>query len=52
MSKYDVAKVRKKLQERQGSRFKDPNEFRPPPAKDGGETTKYRFYILPPLVKG
>ena len=50
MSKYDVAKVRKKLQEKQGSRFKDPNEFRPPQAKEG-ETTKYRFYILPPLAK-
>jgi len=51
MSKYDVAKVRKKLQEKQGSRFKDPNEFKPPQASDG-DTIKYRFYVLPPLKKG
>ena len=51
MSDYDIAKVRKKLQEQKGSRFKDANEFRPPKA-DETQTLKYRFYILPPLNKG
>lgn len=50
-NKYDVSAVRKKLQEKQGSRFKDPNEFRPPQAKDG-ETLRYRFFVLPPLEAG
>jgi len=49
--KYDVEAVRKKLQEKKGSRFKDPNEFRCPTAKDG-EPGKYRFFVLPPLKKG
>lgn len=51
MSKYDVDAVRKKMQEKQGSRFKDPQEFRPPAAKDG-ETLRYRFFILPPMQQG
>ena len=52
MSKYDVDKVRKKMHEKQGNRFKDPNEFRPPQATSETEALKYRFFILPPLAKG
>lgn len=51
MSKYDVDQVRKRLHEKQGNRFKDPNEFRPPVAPEG-ETLKYRFFVLPPLQEG
>ena len=51
MPKYDIEKIRNKLRDKQGGKFKDPNEFRPPQAKEG-ETIKYRFYILPPLAQG
>lgn len=51
-SKYDLEKIRKKLQEKQGSKFKDPSEFKPPQVKSDTETLKYRFYVLPPLTEG
>jgi len=50
-TKYDVDQIRKKMQEKKGSRFKDVNEFRPPKAKEG-EKLRYRFFVLPPLKKG
>ena len=52
MSKYDVAAVRKRLQEKQGNRFKDANEFRPPKNPDDNKTVRIRFYVLPPLTAG
>jgi len=51
MSKHDLNKVRNKLKEKQGGKYKDPAEFRPPQVKDG-ETARYRFFILPPLEEG
>jgi hypothetical protein len=51
MSKYDIAAIRNKLKAKSGSKFKDPNEFRPTQPKDG-ETFKYRFFVLPPLQAG
>ena len=52
MSKYDVAAVRKRLQEKQGNRFKDANEFRPPKNLDDNKIIRIRFYVLPPLAAG
>lgn len=49
-SKYDVSAIRNKLRQQTG-KFVDPDEFKPPKAKDG-ETLKFRFFILPPISEG
>lgn len=49
--KYDLEKIRQRMKQLQGNRFKDPNEFRAPKC-EVGHTIKYKFYILPPLDKG
>lgn len=47
-----LARVRKKLQDKQGSKFKaDPTQWKPPTVGPT-ETKSYKFIILPPLSKG
>jgi len=48
---YDVDAIRKKLQKSMG-RFNDPDLFKPEKAQDGTTSLKYRFFVLPPLMKG
>ena len=50
-SKYDVNAIRQKLKQTQG-KFKDEDEFKPGKAESATEAKKYRFFILPPLLKG
>lgn len=50
-SSYDIEKIRRKMAAKVDGRRSDPFEFRPPKAKSE-EVLKYRFYILPDLVKG
>jgi len=49
---YDIEALRKKLQQSQGGKFNDPNEFRPAKATSDKEPTVYRFFILPPVITG
>jgi len=49
---YDVAAIRKKIKDSMSGKFNDPDEFRPEKAKSTTEPTKYRFFILPPLIEG
>lgn len=52
MSKYDVAQIRQKLKQSMSGKFSDPDEFKPEKAKSDKEPIKYRFFILPPLLRG
>lgn len=47
---YDINALKNKIKEYSGKRS-DPDEFRPQKAK-AGEKLKYKFYVLPGLVKG
>ncbi len=49
---YDVEAIRKRLKQSMGGKFNDPDQFRPDNAKSATEPLKYRFFILPPLMKG
>lgn len=49
--KYDLEAIRKRLKASTQGRQADPLQFDPDRAKEG-ETLRYRFYILPPLMKG
>ena len=48
---YDVEAIRKRLKQSMGGKFNDPDQFRPDNAKSATEPLKYRFFILPPLMK-
>jgi hypothetical protein len=48
---YDISAIRDKLRKQMPGKVKDPDEFRPPKANDG-ETLKFRFFILPPIMAG
>lgn len=52
MSKYNVDEIRRKLKESQAGKFVDPDQFKPDKAKSPTEPIKYRFFILPPIIKG
>ena len=52
MSKYDVNEIRKKLKQSQAGKFTDPDQFKPDKGKSKTEAIKYRFYVLPPILKG
>jgi len=49
---YDVEAIRKRLKQSMGGKFNDPDQFRPDNAKSATEPLKYRFFVLPPLMKG
>lgn len=51
-SKYDVNAIRQKLKQSMSGKFTDPDEFKPDKAKSTTEPIKYRFFVLPPLLKG
>jgi hypothetical protein len=48
---YDIDAIRKNLQKAVSGRRQDPDEFRVPKIADKGGM-KYRFFILPPILKG
>lgn len=52
MPKYDVDAIRQRLKQSQAGKFTDPDQFKPDKAKSATEAIKYRFFILPPLLKG
>ena len=52
MSKYDVNEIRKKLKQSQAGKFTDPDQFKPDKGKSKTEPIKYRFFVLPPILKG
>jgi len=52
MSKYDVNAIREKLKRSMSGKFNDPDEFKPAKANSTTEAIKYRFYVLPPLMRG
>lgn len=49
---YDVQAIRKKLQGSTRGRFNDPDMFKPEKAQDTTTPIKYRFFVLPPVMKG
>jgi len=49
---YDVQAIRKKLQGSSRGRFNDPDMFKPEKAQDQIIPLKYRFFVLPPIMKG
>jgi hypothetical protein len=49
---YDVQAIRKKLQSSARGKFNDPDMFKPEKAQDTTTPIKYRFFVLPPLMKG
>lgn len=52
MSKYDVQAIRNKLKSTMTGKYSDPDEFKPEKANSTTDPIKYRFFILPPLMKG
>lgn len=52
MSKYDVQAIRNKLKTTMSGKYSDPDEFKPEKANSATEPLKYRFFIMPPLLKG
>ena len=51
MGKYDIESIRRKLKQSMDGRKTDPDEFRPKKV-EGAEKLIYRYFVLPPLVKG
>lgn len=47
---YDIDKIRQNLQKAVSGKRMDPDEFRVPKVTD--KNLKYRFHVLPPLIKG
>ena len=47
---YDIDKIRQNLQKAVSGKRMDPDEFRVPKVTD--KSLKYRFHILPPIMKG
>lgn len=52
MSKYDVQAIRNKLKTTMTGKYSDPDEFKPEKANSTTDPLKYRFFIMPPLLKG
>lgn len=52
MSKYDVQAIRNKLKNTMSGKYSDPDEFKPEKANSSTDPLKYRFFIMPPLLKG
>lgn len=52
MSKYDVQAIRNKLKSTMTGKYSDPDEFKPEKANSTTDPLKYRFFIMPPLLKG
>lgn len=49
---YDLDAIRKKLKQSMSGKFNDPDEFKPEKAKSANEPTRYRFFVMPPVMMG
>ncbi len=49
---YDLNAIRQNIRKAVSGKFSDPDEFKPEKSNSTTEAIKYRFYVLPPLLKG